>query len=108
MRHAIDSTCNLLEKCTLSIYVKESKESDESYQLIHQMPFISQDLFDELLQQSPSFLDCHLVDFNFEEDADEDEEVLSTGGMEKAEIQSCAVGSSKPLLSDKGGAGFKT
>lgn len=109
MRHAIDINCNLLEKCTLSIFVKESKESDDAYQLIHQMPFISQELFDELLLNSPSFLDCHLVDFNFEEDADDDEEVLSTGGMEKAEIQSCAPGSSKPLLSEKsGGAAFKT
>jgi len=102
MRHAVDKTCNLLEKCTLSIYVKESKDADDQYQLVHQLPFMSQELFDELMQHSPSFVDCHLVDFNFEEEDDEQE--LSIASLDKLEVKSCAAEKQKPLLSDKGGA----
>ena len=34
------------------------------------MPFLEEDIFQELITNSPHFLDCHLLDFNFEEDPD--------------------------------------
>lgn len=34
------------------------------------MPFLDEDVFNELMLSSPHFIDCHLFDFNFEEDLD--------------------------------------
>ena len=56
-------------------------------------------------------MDCHLVDFNFEEEENE-ESALTLGALDKAEVNSCAIptSSDKSLLGqrDKTAKGFKT
>ena len=52
------------------------------------MPFLDEETFKELLTNSPHFIDCHIFDFNFEEDQEAKENnsgeiesmVRSTGG----------------------------